>query len=99
MIGSTASEWSETEWTTFREWVSGALRSNPTPVTVTFTKKDGTERVMKCTLNPDMLPPQVVTENKQERKTPEHSMVVFDMDLKEWRSFVVKNVKRVEFEL
>lgn len=99
MIGNTASEWSETEWTAFREWVSGALRTNATPVTVTFTKKDGTERVMKCTLNPDMLPPQVITEDKPERKTPEHSMAVFDMEIKEWRSFVIKNVKRVEFEL
>jgi hypothetical protein len=54
-------DWSDNEWNTFREWVTGILKSTP-EVTVTFTKKDGTERVMKCTLDPAVLPKQEIKE-------------------------------------
>ena len=45
------------------KWLKGVLVS--TPVTVTFTKVDGTVRVMKCTLEADKLP---VVELKEEAK-------------------------------
>ena len=67
--------------------------------TVTFEKKDGTERTMKCTLNPDILPPIIFSESKKERKIPEHSIAVFDLDLKEWRSFIVKSVKSIKYHM
>jgi hypothetical protein len=33
---------------------------------ITFNKVNGDERVMTCTLKPELLPPQKVTENKKE---------------------------------
>jgi hypothetical protein len=91
------SDWKDNEWNNFREWITGVLKTNE--VTVTFFKKDGTERVMNCTLNPEVLPPIVVKEDKKERKIPENSIAVFDTELKEWRSFVIKSVKSIKFTL
>ena len=90
-------DWKDKEWNNFRDWISGVLKT--TEVQVTFYKKDGTERVMKCTLNPEVLPPVIVKEDKKERKIPEHSMAVYDIELKEWRSFVIKSVKHISFTL
>jgi len=70
--------------------------------TVTFTKVDGTERVMKCTLEPAELPPIVpLAEGKTPRKetTSTKALRVFDLEKKEWRSFTLKNLKRIEFDL
>jgi hypothetical protein len=71
---------------------------NQQPVTVTFTKVDGTERVMKCTLQPEQLPPAVIREDAKPRKetTSTKALRVFDLEKKEWRSFTIKNVKRIE---
>ena len=55
---------------------------------VTFTKKDGTERVMKCTLRPDLLPAQTdLEEQVQNRKSNSEVLAVWDLDAKGWRSF------------
>jgi hypothetical protein len=60
---------------------------------VTFTKVDGTERTMPCTLNPAILPPQNITEEKKAvRKTNIETLRVFVTDIKEWRSFRIENV-------
>lgn len=92
---SPTANWQDTEWNTFHTWIEGVLKT--TTATVTFTKKDGSERVMKCTLNPQLLPTIPVVEGKRERKIPEHSIAVYDTDIKEWRSFVVKSVKNIKF--
>ena len=94
------SEWTEKDWTKLTEWLSGVLKV--TPVTITFTKKDGTERVMKCTLNPDWLPkvePKIVTEDKKPRKESTTSMRVFDLEKNEWRSFTIKSIKHISATL
>jgi len=55
---------------------------------VTFTKKDGTERVMKCTLRPDLLPAQTdLEEQVQSRKSNSDVLAVWDLEAKGWRSF------------
>lgn len=89
--------WSDKDWNKFTEWLKGMLHVGP--VTVTFTKKDGSERVMKCTLDPKELPPQPITENKKERKQSDNSIAVFDLDAKGWRSFIIKSVKRVSITI
>ena len=38
----------------FKPWLVSHLKFGP--VTVTFTKKDGTERVMNCTLSEELIP-------------------------------------------
>jgi hypothetical protein len=92
-------DWSESEWDKFTKWLNGMLKINEN-MTITFTKKDGTERVMNCTLKPELLPEATpVVEGKTPRKESTTSIRVFDNDLKEWRSFTTKNVTRVEFSI
>jgi hypothetical protein len=81
------------------KWLKGVLVS--TPVTVTFTKVDGTERVMKCTLEADKLPAVELKEDAKPRKQSDSTKAlrVFDLDKKEWRSFTIKNIKRIEFTI
>ena len=49
---------SEQEVKLFKKWLKGHLAFGP--VTVTFTKKDGTERVMKCTTSTELVPQEPV---------------------------------------
>lgn len=80
-------------------WLKGVLVT--TPATITFTKVDGTERVMKCTLEADKLPPVVVKEDAKPRKQSDSTKAlrVFDLEIKEWRSFTIKNIKRIELTI
>ena len=66
-------------------------------IKITFTKKDGTERVMRCTLDPAKLPVQESTETNANRKVSTETMAVFDLDVQGWRSFTKKSVKCVDF--
>lgn len=66
-------------------------------VTITFTKKDGTERVMRCTLDPAKLPVQENTNSNTNRKVSTETMAVFDLDAQGWRSFTKTAVKCVDF--
>lgn len=93
----TESSFNDNDWNVFSKWIKGVLIT-VTP-TITFTKKDGTERVMKCTLRPDLLPVQEVTENKEPRKQNDATMSVFDVENNGWRSFTIRSVKRVEFAI
>jgi hypothetical protein len=79
----------------FRGWLKGVLTVQP--ATITFTKKDGTERVMNCTLRSDMLPAVEIKEDKTPRKQNDSVLSVYDLDAKGWRSFTLSSVKRVEF--
>lgn len=55
---------------------------------VTFVKKDGTERTMKCTLKADLLPAQTDLEEAVQKKKPsEESIAVWDLEKEAWRSF------------
>jgi hypothetical protein len=80
-------------------WLKSMLQMGP--ATITFTKVDGTERVMRCTLEPSQLPPVVVKEDAKPRKetTSTKALRVYDLEKKEWRSFTLKNIKRIEIDL
>jgi hypothetical protein len=65
-------------------------------LTVTFTKKDGTERVMRCTLDPAKLPIREHTETKI-RKPNNEILSVFDLDAQGWRSFTKTAVKCIDY--
>ena len=66
-------------------------------LTITFTKKDGTDRVMRCTLDPNKLPIKENTETNSQRKTNNETMAVFDLEAQGWRSFTKKSVKSIDF--
>lgn len=55
---------------------------------VKFTKKNGEERVMSCTLNEEFLPEQIDIEEAIQKKKPNPDVLaVWDTDIGEWRSF------------
>jgi hypothetical protein len=87
-----------------RDWIRSLLQKDS--ITVIFTKSDGSDREMLCTLNPDHLPPTptapvdgIVKESKQRKQPDEHSIRVFDLEKKEWRSFRFDRLKKVTAEL
>lgn len=69
---------------TDKETILDWLRSGV--VEISFEKKDGTERMMKCTLAQDNIP-----EDKLPKGTGQSSndtvQKVFDVEKQEWRSF------------
>lgn len=69
-----------------------ALRAGP--VLVTFTKADGTERTMRCTLQEGVVVPH---EKKTERVKEAHENVVpvWDLEKSAWRSFKFDSIKHV----
>jgi hypothetical protein len=89
----------EKDFKLFKKWLKSHLAFGP--VTVVFTKKDGTERVMKCTTNPTyiMFKDPAVLESKKERKVNDDVMPVYDMESSAWKSFRWDSVKQVRFVL
>ena len=83
----------------FKKWLKSHLKHGP--VTVIFTKKDGTERVMKCTTNPTviMFKDPTILESKKERKVSEDVMPVYDLESDAWKSFRWDSIKTVQFTL
>jgi hypothetical protein len=83
----------------FKKWLKSHLKYGP--VTVTFTKKDGSERIMKCTTNPTyiMFKEPASVESKREKKINEDVMPVFDMEAGHWKSFRWDSIKSVSFTL
>ena len=87
------STWDDADWSDYAEYIRDSLKEHE--VTVTFTKKDGSEREMRCTLNPNDLPTQDITESKEPRKKSENTIAVYDLDAQAWRSFTIRSVKKV----
>jgi len=54
---------------------------------VSFTKKDGTVRNMKCTLRADYLPSKAESESTSTKKVNPDVLAVWDLEKSEWRSF------------
>jgi len=73
-------------------------------IEVMFVKKNGDERVMKCTLMSEHFPKEFITE-----KTTDHNellkeenkdvMAVFDVEAQGWRSFLLSNLKYIKTNL
>lgn len=68
---------------------------------VTFTKKNGDERIMKCTLMLEHLPLTEVkekTENteKTEKAVNTDVLAVWDLEAEGWRSFRLDSVKNFD---
>lgn len=80
----------------FRDWLHGVLKDMN--VTITFMKKDGTERVMNCTLQEDVVP---IYEKKTDnvRDVSTEVCPVFDTDKQEYRSFRYDTIRKIEFKL
>lgn len=90
-------DWTDSEWNQFQIWLLGVLKM--TNVTVTFEKQDKSIRVMSCTLQPEILPKVEIKENKKERKKSENTIVAYDTEKNDWRSFNIKSVKKIQFTI
>lgn len=65
---------------------------------MTFTKSDGTERQMKCTLKEEFIQ-QYEKKTERVRKENEDVLSVWDLDNNGWRSFRVDSIKNIDFDL
>lgn len=79
-----------------REWLRGVLQMHET--TIIFTKKDGTERKLLCTLAENKIPSEKTPKNSGKAKSDE-SIAVFDLENQDWRSFRWDSVKQINFDL
>jgi len=84
----------------FEKYELKEILSN-TVSTVVFTKVDGSERELKCTLLPEYLPQafvakqqQLLTENLTRMENPS-ILAVWDIEHGAWRSFRTDSVKTV----
>ena len=59
---------------------------------ITFTKVNGDERVMDCTLQENLVPATKYTNRKQN----EEVLPVFDINKGEWRSFRLDSITNIE---
>jgi hypothetical protein len=63
-------------------------------VEVSFNKKDGSSRLMKCTLAEDLVQPP---KGKETRKKKEGLLSVWSIDDSGWRSFYIDSIKSTRF--
>ena len=89
------------EFEEFKTWTLGILHDeNAKDLCITFTKKDGTERAMQCTLVEGRIPTDKIPKSTGSSSTTDGSAVrVFDTEKFEWRSFRWESVTKVEFTL
>lgn len=84
----------------FQTWLKGLLHDEiVTDLCVTFTKKDGTDREMRCTLAEGRIPTEKQPKETQVASTGGSALRVFDTDKQEWRSFRWDSIKQVAFSL
>jgi hypothetical protein len=95
MVSALYKQWDEKEQKIFRDWLVSHLKMGE--MTVTFYKKDGTERTMICTLEEGKVKAH---EKKTDRvkEVSEEVCPVFDVEKQEWRSFRYDSIKGVNFE-
>ena len=89
------------EFEEFKTWTLGIVHDeNAIDLSITFTKKDGTVRDMRCTLSAGRIPADKTptTEGKGSQTTGS-AVRVFDTEKQEWRSFRWDSVTKVSFNL
>ncbi len=62
------------------------------PVVVTFTKKDGSERIMPCTINEQIISARSTSASTSYSQYGD-TLTVFDLENNQWRSFRISSVK------
>jgi hypothetical protein len=81
-----------------RDTVLNDLRHNV--IEVTFTKVNGEDRIMRCTLMPNHLPPAYIEEDKQHEenfhvKNPD-VIACWDVQNGGWRRFHISSIKYLQ---
>lgn len=78
-----------------KPWLKGILESGE--ITVIFTKKDGTDRTMRCTRSTELIPVRTEQSEKVVRKINEDVLPVYDLDDNHWKSFRYDSIKEIVF--
>lgn len=60
--------------------------------TIVFTKADGSERTMKCTLKSDLLPVVEIKEGAKVKVENPEVLSVWDIENSGWRSFRIDSI-------
>ena len=89
-------QWDDKERKVFVKWLNEHLRFGE--VKVTFVKKGGELREMRCTLNPEQVP-QVEKKTERIKEVNEDVCPVYDLDKQSWRSFRYDSIKEVLIEI
>ena len=88
---------SEEEREDLRDWLKNILHQTDA-VEVTFQKKDGTNRIMNCTLKEGIVVPyERLTDDV--KKVNHEVCPVWDIDINEWRSFRYESITKISFEI
>ena len=98
MIHKTAQD----KFNELQPWGIQNLRASSKGCLVVFTKKDGTEREMRCTLNPSLIPKEKYPQStvSEESSSATGSTVrVFDIEKQEWRSFRWDSIKQFTLDI
>ena len=83
----------------FKKWLQTMLAEGQ--VTVTFTKKDGTEREMRCTTSPTLImfkEPSILETTRTKAPSLE-ALPVYDLEKNAWKSFRWDSIKKVSITL
>ena len=79
-----------------KDWLRTLLKEDV--VSITFIKKDGSERIMKCTLLESKIPSEFAPKGLEKTKSDE-VLPVFDVESDGWRSFRWDSIRKIEFSL
>ena len=80
-----------------KDWLKSIL--NDSVATIHFLKSDGTERVMKCTLDRKVVPQVISEEPKKVRAISPDVLPVYDIEAQGWRSFRWDSIMKVDIKL
>ena len=69
-----------------------------TVATVTFTKKDGSERIMKCSLLDEHIGDYDFKTEGNGRPENESVIAVWDVENDGWRSITLANIIKIEYD-
>jgi hypothetical protein len=82
----------------FKDWLRGVIRTER--VNIRFTKADGTDRWLHCSLHPELIPAdKLQKEETSTRKQSTEALAVWDLEKQDWRSFRFDSVKEFSFNL
>lgn len=86
----------DTNWTLEqrRSTLINLLKNNV--CNITFSKVDGSFRIMPCTLHSDYVPVQAESTANSLRARNDKTISVWCVDKDAWRSFRIENVTRIE---
>jgi hypothetical protein len=79
-----------------KDWLRTLLHERE--VGITFIKKDGSERLMWCTLSESKIPSEFAPKGSEKTKSDE-VLPVFDIENNGWRSFRWDSITNIEFSL